>query len=156
MIHEGTHGIQAADLLGRKVLMEQGRGLTLLAQRMRATMARALHVPSLAAHSETLGEALQQVTQATHAAWATGNPADALPNAVPYMQAFGHTVLAWIWLDVALAPQALNAMDSVAHHAGLMRAANYFYLYELPKIGAWLQVVASRDRTCADMPEEAF
>src|SRR6476660_982422 len=40
MIHEGTHGIQAADLLGRKVLMEDGRGLHLLAARMRETIER--------------------------------------------------------------------------------------------------------------------
>ena len=41
MIHEGTHGIQAMDLLGRKVLMEQGRGLQLLAARVQATIAKA-------------------------------------------------------------------------------------------------------------------
>ena len=41
MIHEGTHGIQAMDLLGRKVLMENGRGLQLLAERMLATAAKA-------------------------------------------------------------------------------------------------------------------
>ena len=43
------------------------------------------------------------IGSATKAAWATGNPQEALANAVPYMQAFGHTVLAWIWLDVAAA-----------------------------------------------------
>ena len=32
----------------------------------------------------------------------------------------------------------------------------YFYNYELPKTGAWLQVVSSRDPTCADLPEDAF
>jgi alkylation response protein AidB-like acyl-CoA dehydrogenase len=42
MIHEGTHGIQAMDLLGRKVLMEGGRGLQLLAARINATIERAI------------------------------------------------------------------------------------------------------------------
>jgi len=37
-----------------------------------------------------------------------------------------------------------------------LRAARYFYRYELPKIGAWLNVAATRDETCAGMPEEAF
>ena len=32
----------------------------------------------------------------------------------------------------------------------------HFYHYELPRISAWLQVVSSRDLTCADLPEEAF
>ena len=153
MIHEGTHGIQAMDLLGRKVLMEQGRGLQALAHRVNATVQRAIHVPELAAHANALSEALQAVGAATKAAWATGEPTQALANAVPYMQAFGHTVLAWIWLDVALTAQASPAS---AARTGRLRAMRFFFHYELPKIGAWLAVVSRRDLTCADMPEEAF
>ncbi|MGC4365710.1 acyl-CoA dehydrogenase [Hydrogenophaga sp. R2] len=153
MIHEGTHGIQAMDLLARKVLMENGRGLQLLAGRINATIERAIQVPELAVHANALGQALAQVGAATKAAWATGNPTDALANAVPYLQAFGHTVLAWIWLDVALTAQA--APDSPAR-TGRLAATRFFFHYELPKIGAWLQVVSSRDQTCAALPEEAF
>lgn len=153
MIHEGTHGIQAMDLLGRKVLMENGRGLQLLAQRINATIERAMHVPDMAVHGNALGQALAQLGAATKAAWATGNPAEALANAVPYLQAFGHTVLAWIWLDVALAAQA--SPESAAR-TGRLGAMRYFFHYELPKIGAWLAVVSQRDPTCAALPEEAF
>jgi butyryl-CoA dehydrogenase len=156
MIHEGTHGIQAADLLGRKVLMEGGRGLALLATRMSATAEQAKQLPELVAHAEALLLALQQVSLATEAAWSTGKPGEALANAVPYLQAFGHTVLAWIWLDVALASLRQGATQTVAAQAGRVRAAAYFYHYELPKIGAWLGVVSRRDPTCADMPEDAF
>ena len=154
MIHEGTHGIQAADLLGRKVLMEGGRGLDLLAQRVQATIASAQQHPSLAEHAHALGEALQQVHAATQSAWSTGNPAEALANAVPYMQAFGHAVVAWLWLDVAAAVLAAGTQDPASQ--GRLYAARYFYRYELPKIGAWLQVAASRDPTCSQMPEAAF
>ncbi|OSZ68013.1 acyl-CoA dehydrogenase [Hydrogenophaga sp. IBVHS2] len=153
MIHEGTHGIQGMDLLGRKVLMENGRGLQLLAGRINATIERAIQVPELAVHANALGQALAQVGAATKAAWATGNPSDALANAVPYLQAFGHTVLAWIWLDVALTAQ--SAPDGAAR-TGRLAAMRFFFHYELPKIGAWLQVVSSRDQTCAALPEEAF
>ncbi len=156
MIHEGTHGIQAMDLLGRKVLMENGRGLTLLAARIMATAKRAAGVAELAAHGAALLAALQQIGTATQAAWSGGKPVDVLANAVPYMQAFGHTVLAWIWLDVALVAQAQEAAVSSAANVGRLAAARYFYHYELPKIGAWLQVVASRDPTCAGVPEDAF
>jgi alkylation response protein AidB-like acyl-CoA dehydrogenase len=116
MIHEGTHGIQAMDLLGRKVLMEGGRGLQLLAARINATARRALQVPALAQYAVDLTNALAKVDAATRAAWSTGNPLEALPNAVPYMQAFGHTVLAWMWLDVALAaqPQGTTTQSQVA------------------------------------------
>jgi alkylation response protein AidB-like acyl-CoA dehydrogenase len=155
MIHEGTHGIQAMDLLGRKVLMEGGKGLQLLAARINATAERAAQVSALTVHAKALTDALHKIAQATKAAWSTGNPLEALPNAVPYMQAFGHTVLAWIWLDVALTATA-NTPDSGAACAGFLRAAQYFYHYELPKIDAWLSVVSSRDMTCADTPEEVF
>ena len=156
MIHEGTHGIQALDLLGRKVLMEGGKGLELLAARMQATMAQAAAVPELAAHAEALGNALQHIASATQAAWSTGKPLDALANAVPYMQAFGHTVLAWIWLDVCVATVKLDATKSIAAYAGNTGTTQYFYHYELPKVAAWLQVVEARDLTCANFPEEAF
>jgi alkylation response protein AidB-like acyl-CoA dehydrogenase len=151
MIHEGTHGIQATDLLGRKVLMEGGRGLALLAARIEATAARASSMPALASHAEALLMAWQQIDSATRAAWVQGEPAQALANAVPYMQAFGHTVLGWVWLEVALAAQ-----DDTPANLGRLAATRYFFNYELPKIGAWLGVVERCDMTCAELPEEAF
>ena len=156
MIHEGTHGIQALDLLGRKVLMENGKGMQLLAARMQATMARADKHLALGTHAAALGQALAKVDTATHAAWATGLPSEALANAVPYMQAFGHTVLAWIWLDVACAALEADPPAQSAATQGRLGAAQFFFHYELPKIGAWLSVVQSRDMTCATFPEEAF
>ena len=153
MIHEGTHGIQAMDLLGRKVLMENGRGLQLLAGRVNATIERAIQQPTLAPHANALAKALARIGAVTKAAWATGNPSEALANAVPYMQAFGHVVIAWTWLDLAL---AVDASKDEAHRAGMAGAVAYFYQYELPKIDAWLGVVESRDMTCANMPEAAF
>jgi butyryl-CoA dehydrogenase len=125
MIHEGTHGIQAMDLLGRKVLMEGGK-------------------------------ALQEVGATTKAAWATDDPQQALANAVPYMQAFGHTVLAWTWLDVSLAVLDKDPALAAPANAGRMAAMRYFFRYELPRIGAWLKVVRECDMTCAEMSEEAF
>jgi len=156
MIHEGTHGIQAMDLLGRKVTMQNGAGLQLLARTVRATIAKAAQVPQLAACASQLEQALQEVLAATQAAWATGKAHEALANAVPYMQAFGHMVLAWTWLDVAHAVLEQDASVSAAANAGRMGAMRYFFRYELPKIGAWLQVVNQRDMTCADLPEAAF
>nr|WP_315168662.1 acyl-CoA dehydrogenase [uncultured Limnohabitans sp.] len=150
MIHEGTHGIQAMDLLGRKVLMENGRGLQLLAERMMATAAKA--EANWGPEAAALRDALKQVGQATQQAWDGAEPAQALANAVPYLQAFGHTVIAWIWLDVAASLEGNNTPAAQGRRA----ACRYFFRFELPKIGAWLNVVKSRDPTCADLPEEAF
>jgi alkylation response protein AidB-like acyl-CoA dehydrogenase len=152
MIHEGTHGIQGMDLLGRKVLMEEGRGVKLLAARMMATAQKAQAFPDLAEDAKALTSALQKVTQATQSAWSTGQPQEALANAVPYLQAFGHLVLAWIWLDVSSSCRG----EASPKQTGRQAAAKYFYRYELPKIDAWLHVVGNRDMTCANLSEEAF
>ncbi len=157
MIHEGTHGIQALDLLGRKVLMEEGKGLWLLADRINVTVQKALNAENAhehlarTEHAHALAQALQRVGRATKMAWSSGVPNEALANAVPYMQAFGHTVLAWMWLEVALASEGEGAAN-----AGRRAAAQFFFHYELPKIGAWLNVVESRDMTCAQLSEDAF
>src|SRR5690606_128070 len=116
----------------------------------------ARQTPELAPYAQQLEQALQDVAAATQAAWATGNAGEALANAVPYMQAFGHVVLAWMWLDMAHAVLAQDASLSIAANAGRMGACRYFFHYELPRIGAWLQVVRQRDATCAAMAEDAF
>ena len=110
----------------------------------------------LAQQAAALLTALKAIGDATQAAWTTGNPADALANAVPYMQAFGHTVLAWVWLDVALTVLSKDASAGIAANQGRLGAGAYFYAYELPKIDAWLQVVNRREPVCANMPEDAF
>jgi butyryl-CoA dehydrogenase len=154
MIHEGTHGIQGLDLLGRKVVMNGGAGLKLLATTIDATITRAGQVAGLAGHGATLAAALQKLGAATKAAWATGKPDDALANATPYLQAFGHVVLAWVWLEVALA--ALASSQPADFVQGKLQCCRYFHAYELPKIDAWLAVVAARNPICRDMQDAWF
>ncbi|MET0919377.1 MAG: acyl-CoA dehydrogenase, partial [Burkholderiales bacterium] len=159
MIHEGTHGIQALDLLGRKVVAAGGRDFAAWAAEVRRTVLRARDVPALADHADALARAVDDVEAATKSAWAGGDPQEALANATPYLQAFGHTVIAWMWLDVAIA--ATRALDAGGPPGadflrGKLQAARYFFRYELPKIGAWLDVVARRDTTCRDMADGWF
>jgi len=152
MIHEGTHGIQALDLLGRKVVMDGGAGLKLLATRIGATVERAGHAPGLAEAANQLAGAVRKLGAATQAAWATGVAEEALANATPYLQAFGHVILAWLWLDVALAD---GGQAGVAPE-GRRAAMRYFFAYELPKIDAWLGVVSRREAVCRTMREDWF
>ena len=79
-------------------------------------------------------------------------PEEALANATPYLQAFGHVVLAWTWLDLAMACEGRGDDASQGRRA----AMRYFFRYELPKTGAWLGVVAGRDPTCRDMRDGWF
>ncbi len=156
MIHEGTHGIQAMDLLGRKVRMQGSAGLKLLAETVNGTIQCAMEQADLAAYANQLASALAEVGSTTKAAWASENADEALANAVPYMQAFGHMVLAWVWLDVALSVRAKDPQMADAQSVGRVGAMRYVFHYELPKIGAWLNVAKNRDMTCAQLPEDAF
>ena len=106
----------------------------------------------LVEHSGALAAALQRLGAATKAAWATGVPEEALANATPYLQAFGHVVLAWLWLDVAMAA----TRSSSPLKPGKLAAMRYFYAYELPKIDAWLAVVSQREAVCRTMQVDWF
>ena len=156
MIHEGTHGIQGLDLLGRKVLMDDGRALVLLTERIGKTVQQAGEHAELKNESIVVSGALQQLLDATRAAWSTGQPDAALANATPYLQAFGHVVVAWLWLDVARTAVATAAGKDDGFLRGKLQAARYFFAFELPRIEAWLAVVAARDPTCRDMQDAWF
>ena len=158
MIHEGTHGIQALDLLGRKVLMDGGGGLALLVNRMQSSISAAARYPELQANAQALAAAIEGVGAATRAAWASGEPTEALSNAMAYMQAFGHTVIAWIWLDVTRAAlrQLASGQGDADFLRGKLQAMRYFYAYELPQTAAWLTVVSSCDPVCREMRDEWF
>ncbi|OYU99330.1 MAG: hypothetical protein CFE45_13340 [Burkholderiales bacterium PBB5] len=77
-----------------------------------------------------------------------------MANATPYLQAFGHVVLAWVWLDVALVVHQRDTQDGFAR--GKLQACHYFFAYELPKIDAWLGPVASRSALCRTMQDDWF
>jgi alkylation response protein AidB-like acyl-CoA dehydrogenase len=152
-IHEGTHGIHALDLLGRKVLIDGGRGLRLLIDRIQRTtsQASALGHP-LAGWATALGSAARRVEHTSGLLWKDGEPARALANATIYLEAVGHVVLAWIWLQQALAAHG-KAGD---FYDGKRLAARYFFHYELPKTTAQFDLLDSGDRTTTDLDENWF
>ena len=156
MIHEGTHGIQALDLLGRKVLMQEGAALKALEAAMQTTIETASHIEALQDYANGLRGTLQALIEATNDAWATRLPDEALANATPYLQAFGHLVLAWVWLDVGIAAARSRADAPTPLESGLTAALRYFHIYELPKVGAWLNVVRTRESVCRLMPDNWF
>ena len=158
MIHEGAHGIHGLDLLGRKVRLNEGAGLRLYAERVLATVSKA-EAAGLDSWARQLKTALSHLVSATQTAWSVPDPEAALANATAYLEAFGHVTLAWLWLDCAIAAQAPGQEHDEPtrlHRRGLKQAMQYFFAYELPKIDAWLAVVARRDDTCRSMQEDWF
>lgn len=103
-IHEGTHGIQALDLLGRKMTMQGGAGLALLTTTIGDTVERAHKAGGEAAElADRLAAAVDRVTAVTRRLWTDGDPVLALANASAYLEAVGHVVIAWMWLEQVLA-----------------------------------------------------
>ncbi|WP_024793373.1 acyl-CoA dehydrogenase [Tomitella biformata] len=151
-IHEGTHGIQGLDLLGRKVIMQGGAGLALLAETITATIERGRAAGGLeAAYAEQLAAALGRIVETTMTLWADGDPAVALANSSIYLEAMGHIVIAWMWLEQALAcADPDGTPKSGDFYDGKRVAAQYFYRYELPRVGPQLDLLGSLDRTTLD------
>ncbi len=156
-IHEGTTGIQAVDLLGRKILRDGGRGMAELGRRMIETAARSQTTPALASYAAALKRASVQVNDAL-VPLRQHEAATAFDNATPFLSAFGHVVMAWLWLEQAVAASALEprTRDEHAFVDGKLRACRFFFECELPKIDAWLGVVASRTDVASGAPAEIF
>ena len=152
-IHEGTHGIQALDLLGRKVVMGQGAGLQLLVSTIGATVQRARGNGGEAAELAVLLQVkVDRVVTVTACLWGTGDVDLALANATVYLEAVGHVVVAWMWLEQLLAAEGKQG----DFYDGKRQAARYFLRWELPKTGPALDLLESLDRTTLDMSERWF
>ncbi|MFE7200124.1 acyl-CoA dehydrogenase [Pseudonocardia alni] len=147
-IHEGTHGIQGLDLLGRKVVMQGGAGLTLLRETIGQTVERGRAVGGeLAAHADAVAAAVDRVVEVTGIVHGQDDPALAVAHSSVYLEAVGHVVLAWIWLEQALAAEGRDG----DLYEGKRAAARYFVRHELPRTGPQLDLLASLDRTTLDV-----
>ncbi|WP_071870859.1 acyl-CoA dehydrogenase [Atopomonas hussainii] len=161
-IHEGTHGIQSLDLLGRKVSMNGGAALKALLKQIHGTCAQAAEMPelnSLRTPLEQLVNRLQTVTLALLGDLMAGKVNQGLANSALYLKAFGHAVVGWRWLAQAVvAQQALRQAqgDDVAFYQGKLQAARYFLTWEVPSCQHELALLEARDDTCLAMQDAWF
>lgn len=143
-IHEGTHGIQAMDLLGRKVTMKGGAAFGALYEMIASTVERAREAVGEAADlGEQLNGSLNRLAEVTGALWADRDPEAALANATVYLEAAGHIVIAWTWLEQFLAAAGKDG----DFYEGKRQATRYFFRFELPKTAPQLDLLASLDAT---------
>lgn len=150
-IHEGTHGIQGIDLLGRKVAMAGGAAFAAYGRLLDDTIERARD----SRHrdwADALAVRLARLREVTAGLLAVADPVARLANASPYLEAFGHVCVAWVWLEQAL---ALGDRDD-AFASGKRQAAQYFMRWELPRVDAWLDRLADNDDTALAMRDDWF
>ncbi len=161
-IHEGTNGIQALDLLGRKAMMQNGAALRILLQRIAACSADAAAVPELQALAAQLlaGVKLaEEATQAVAKRMLAGEVRLALANAQHYMTLLGHLSVGWMWLQSALIAQralpTANAADA-DFYRGKLQACRFFFASELPQIELAAKLVREAEDNAYAMEDAWF
>ena len=131
------------------LVMLDSAAFKLFAGRVASTVARAQAHPALQAHAVQLAARMERLAQVTRALWAAGDPQVTLANASVYLEAFGHIAIAWIWLEQSLAAHGHDG----DFYEGKRSAARYFFRWELPKVDAQMDLLASLDHTTLDMQD---
>lgn len=163
-IHEGTTGIQAMDLLGRKVVMEKGKAMMLLKKEMDSTMMKARESGHLNAMADALAEGVNLLDKTTNAlgklAMEAG-PEAFLADATLYLEMFGTVVIAWQWLSMAhvaarrLDKDALKKKDRLFYE-GKLHVATYYFDHELPKIMGLSRTLTHMPKVTMSVPDACF
>lgn len=162
-IHEGTTGIQGMDLLGRKVIMQEGRAFKLFGKTVRETIAAAEEHGELAPYAAQLAGELASLEDVTlHLIGVAGEkgPSVFLADATLYLELFSYLAIGWQWLLQAISvQQALQGKLSKSEtnfYQGKWYTFRYFFEYELPKAQGVTSRLKSRDALTVDMPTAFF
>ena len=140
-IYEGTTGIQAQDLLGRKMTMKGGKAPQLLFAEMGKTIAEASTYDDLKPYADLLTAELkrtQDVVMTLMPYAMNGETERYLSDATLFLELFGIVVIAWQWMKQAIvAKQALVTQnpqgDELAFYEGKIHTMKFFFHYEVPK-----------------------
>jgi alkylation response protein AidB-like acyl-CoA dehydrogenase len=162
-IHEGTTGIHGLDLLGRKVIMHDGRAYALYLAQVRETIQVAQEIAELEPYARQLGEALESLQHVTnHLLGLAGSqgPERFLADATVYLEFFGIITIAWQWLlQGMVAQKALQNGDSEADagfYRGKLYTLRYFFGYELPKTLGLAVILLNSDGLTVEADEKLF
>jgi acyl-CoA dehydrogenase len=156
MIYEGANGIQALDLVGRKLPKDSGRALQAFFAEVSAYIKEHREQPAMAPYVTPLGQAVGELQQATM--WflqnALGNPDQAGAGATDYLQLFGLVVLGYMWCLIAEAANAKAASDKRMNER--LVTGRFFMERMLPASTAHLARVKAGAGTTMALPAEAF
>ncbi|MEJ2101550.1 MAG: acyl-CoA dehydrogenase [Desulfobacterales bacterium] len=162
-IHEGTTGIQGMDLLGRKVIMENGRAFKLYISEMQETITAAGEFKELDKYAAKLSQALTELQEVTHHLISIAQqqgPEAFLADATLYLEFFSYVTIGWQWLLQGIAVQtALHGGTSKKDfdfYQGKMLTLRYFFAYELPKTLGLAKRLLDDDRLTVEMQANFF
>lgn len=140
-IYEGTTGIQAQDLLGRKMTMKGGRAPQLLFAEMEKTITEAATYDDLKPYADQLSAELKRTQEVITSLMPHAQQGDTeryLADATLFLELFGIVVVAWQWLKQAVvAKQTLLTQnsqgDDLVFYEGKLHTMKFFFHYEVPK-----------------------
>lgn len=162
-IHEGTHGIQSLDLLGRKLWLHNGKGQQLLLQKIQLTLTSAKGKESLSGMVSEYQRYLDlfvKTTMMLGGALQKGEVEKGLANSAVYLDMMGKMIVAWLWLEMAdKAIESFSGSDTAEDKmfmAGKLQAAQYFIRWELPKVEHQANLLQGFDNTCMSMQADWF
>ena len=161
-IYEGTNGIQAMDLLGRKLGMNKGRHFINLLEEMNKTIATAKGIDSLkdmVQNVETAVNRLGEVAMHMGMSAMSEKVLHAFATAHPFLDVTGDVIMAWfeLWRAAIAAPKIEKAKKKdAAFYQGQVKTAEYFIDFVLPVTLGKMNGLTSGVTAIIDMPEEAF
>jgi hypothetical protein len=159
MIYEGANGIQALDLVGRKLPKDGGRALRAFLSEVSGYIKEREAEDGMSALTKPLGSALSDLQQAS--LWfvqnALGKPDNAGAGATDYMQMFGLVALGYMWCLIVDAAKAKASENGCPTRAGDKQVlARFFMERMLPATTTHLaRIKAGADSTMA-LPAESF
>ncbi|MSP50522.1 MAG: acyl-CoA dehydrogenase [Alphaproteobacteria bacterium] len=159
-IYEGTNGIQALDLVGRKLPANLGRLLRRFFHPVDTFIQANASDPKLAEFVMPLAKAFAKLQQATAQLAERGlkDPEDAVSGATDYLRLFGHVVMGFLWCRMVKLAQAKIAAggDGDGFYAAKVMTARFFIERVLPETDTLFRTVLAGRRTLMEMPAEAF
>ncbi|RPH50481.1 MAG: acyl-CoA dehydrogenase [Desulfobacteraceae bacterium] len=162
-IHEGTTGIQGMDLLGRKVVAQNGRAFMFFTEEIRNTTAIAEKFSELRPFARQMDESLttlENVTRHLMQVFMEKGVEYYLSDATLYLELFGITAVAWQWLLQGIAARKALENDSdkaeQTFYRGKFIALRYFFGYELPKMRGLAERLLNSDGLTVEMTTELF
>jgi len=162
-IHEGTTGIQAMDLLGRKILMKNGKAALLFIEEVTLTIQAAIKIKGLEFFARKLETEMKQLETVSGFLFNVAREKGIevyLSDATVFLEFYGLIVIAWQWLIQGIAAQkalAQNCSIKESHfYTGKLFAMNYFFRYELPKTLGLAERLMDSDNLTVDMKTEYF
>ncbi|KPF82929.1 acyl-CoA dehydrogenase [Brevundimonas sp. AAP58] len=160
MIYEGANGIQALDLVGRKLPANGGRAIMTWFGDIDAFVAEHGGAgESVKPFVDGLADAKKQLQEATMWLMQNGmqNPDNAGAASTDYLNIFGLTALAYVWAQMAVAAQkAIDAGSTDPYYATKLQTGRYFVERILPDAGAHLKKLKTGADVLMAMPAEAF